>query len=148
MALVDGVGEAEKTSVVIEFTPRLLKAHPHWNKSVLSPWINEDNPVRISGWLMLDPDHRNHLESIPFDAMGDSSHHQDRSVEPQSVGRCGHNEVGEVDAQTPQPKTAKSALIVDASSPCPNMTVQGLNPSSPNANYMNMLEPLLVRGER
>jgi hypothetical protein len=62
MALVDGVGEAEKTSVVIEFTPRFLKAHPHWNKSVLSPWINEDNPVRISGWLMLDPDHRNHLD--------------------------------------------------------------------------------------
>lgn len=61
MALVDGVGEAEKTSVVIEFTPRFLKAHPNWKKSVLSPWINEDNPVRISGWLMLDPDHRNHL---------------------------------------------------------------------------------------
>jgi hypothetical protein len=61
MALVEGVGEAEKSSVVIEFTPRFLKAHPNWKKSALSPWLNSDNPVRISGWLMLDPDHRNHL---------------------------------------------------------------------------------------
>jgi len=61
MALVEGVGEAEKTSVVVEFTPRFLKAHPNWKKSKLSAWINSDSPVRISGWLMLDPDHRNHL---------------------------------------------------------------------------------------
>jgi hypothetical protein len=61
MALVEDVGDAEKTSVVIEFTPRFLKAHPNWNKSTLAPWLNSDNPVRISGWLMLDPDHRNHL---------------------------------------------------------------------------------------
>jgi hypothetical protein len=61
MALVEGVGDAEKSSVVIEFTPRFLKAHPNWKKSALTPWINSDNPVRISGWLMLDPDHRNHL---------------------------------------------------------------------------------------
>ena len=61
MALVDDVGEAEKTSVVIEFTPRFLKAHPNWKRSVLSSWINSEDPVRISGWLMFDPDHRNHL---------------------------------------------------------------------------------------
>ena len=61
MALVEDVGDAEKTSVVIEFTPRFLKAHPNWKKAVLSSWLNSDNPVRISGWLMLDPDHRNHL---------------------------------------------------------------------------------------
>jgi len=61
LALVEGVGDAEKSSVVIEFTPRFLKAHPNWSRKVLSPWLNSDNPVRISGWLMLDPDHRNHL---------------------------------------------------------------------------------------
>ncbi len=61
MALVEGVGDAEKTSIVVEFTPRFLKAHPNWKKSILSPWLNSDNPLRISGWLMLDPDHRNHL---------------------------------------------------------------------------------------
>jgi hypothetical protein len=61
MALVEDIGGAEKSSIVIEFTPRFLKAHPKWNKSVLAPWINSEDPVRISGWLMLDPDHRNHL---------------------------------------------------------------------------------------
>jgi hypothetical protein len=29
MALVEGVGDAEKASVVIEYTPRFLKAHPN-----------------------------------------------------------------------------------------------------------------------
>ncbi len=61
MALVEGEGDAEKTSIVIEFTPRFLKGHPNWNRQKLSEWINSDKPVRISGWLMLDPDHRNHL---------------------------------------------------------------------------------------
>jgi len=61
MALVKEAGDAEKTSIVIEFTPRFLKAHPNWNRKALSRWINGDDPVRISGWLMLDPDHRNHL---------------------------------------------------------------------------------------
>jgi len=62
LALVKEAGDAEKTSIVIEFTPRFLKAHPNWNRKALSDWINSDDPVRISGWLMLDPDHRNHLK--------------------------------------------------------------------------------------
>jgi len=61
MALVEHSRDLEKTSVVIEFTPRFLDAHPNWKRSALSPWLNSGNPVRISGWLMLDPDHRNHL---------------------------------------------------------------------------------------
>lgn len=62
LALVKDAGDAEKSSVVIEFTPRFLSAHPHWTKKNLSDWINGEDPVRISGWLMLDPDHRNHLK--------------------------------------------------------------------------------------
>ena len=27
----------------------------------LGDWLNSDKPVRISGWLLLDPEHRNHL---------------------------------------------------------------------------------------
>jgi hypothetical protein len=66
MALVGEVGGAEKDSVVIEFTPRFLKSHPHWNTSVLAKYRNTDIPVRITGWLMLDPDHRNHLNKYRF----------------------------------------------------------------------------------
>jgi hypothetical protein len=66
IALVGEQGDAERNSVVIEITPRLLKAHPKWNKSTLAPYLNTDSPVRISGWLMLDPDHRNHLNKYRY----------------------------------------------------------------------------------
>jgi len=66
MALVGEAGDAEKNSVVIEFTPRFLKAHAHWSKTFLSKWLDTDTPVRISGWLLLDPDHRNHLNKFRY----------------------------------------------------------------------------------
>ena len=61
LALVADTGDGEKTSIVIEWTPRFLKAHPNWTKSKLMPWLDSDNPVRVTGWLMVDPDHVNHL---------------------------------------------------------------------------------------
>ena len=61
LALVADIGDAEKGSIVIEFTPRFLKAHPNWTKTKLLPWLDSDNPVRVTGWLMVDPDHVNHL---------------------------------------------------------------------------------------
>jgi hypothetical protein len=61
LALAENVGGAERDSIVIEFTPRFYKQHPNWTKQKLQPWLNSDKPVRVSGWLMLDPDHRNHL---------------------------------------------------------------------------------------
>jgi hypothetical protein len=32
-----------------------------WNRAKLAPWLNSEDPVGISGWLMLDPDQKNHL---------------------------------------------------------------------------------------
>ncbi len=64
IALVGKVGDPESDSIVIEWTPRLLNKHPKWTKARLQPWLDSDNPVRISGWLMLDPDHRNHLHKF------------------------------------------------------------------------------------
>ncbi len=66
LALGGEVGDAEKDSVVIEFTPRFLKSHPHWTKASLSKYLDTDTPVRITGWLMFDPDHRNHLGKYRF----------------------------------------------------------------------------------
>jgi hypothetical protein len=47
--------------VVIETTPRVRRRHPAWTVARLRPWVDADSAVRISGWLMLDPEHRNHL---------------------------------------------------------------------------------------
>src|SRR5882724_1321566 len=62
LALVKDHGDAESGSVVIETTPRFKPQHPNWTKTKLTPWLDTDKPVRITGWLMLDPDHRNHLQ--------------------------------------------------------------------------------------
>ena len=62
IALVEHPGDGEKTSVVVEPTPRIKRKHPNWTKKNLEPWLNEDLPVRISGWLLFDPQHANHLK--------------------------------------------------------------------------------------
>lgn len=62
IALVEHPGDGEKTSIVVEPTPRIKKKHPNWTKKNLEPWLNEDLPVRISGWLLFDPQHANHLK--------------------------------------------------------------------------------------
>jgi len=66
IAFVGTSGDAEKNSVVVEFTPRFLQSHPNWTKATLTNYLNKDIPVRISGWLMFDPDHRNHLGKYRF----------------------------------------------------------------------------------
>jgi hypothetical protein len=54
-------GDGEETSVVVETTPRIRKNHPKWTPANLAPWINSQAPVRVSGWTLLDPEHRPHL---------------------------------------------------------------------------------------
>lgn len=61
MALTENPGQGEDTSVVVETTPRLRAKHPNWTHQNLQDFIDTDQPVRISGWLMLDPEHRAHL---------------------------------------------------------------------------------------
>lgn len=63
VALVEQQGQGEKEAVVVETTPRIRRDHPKWIASKLRDWVDSDQPVRISGWLLLDPEHRNHLGS-------------------------------------------------------------------------------------
>jgi hypothetical protein len=46
---------------VVETTPRVREFHPKWTPSALAAWIKSSAPVRISGWTMMDPEHRAHL---------------------------------------------------------------------------------------
>lgn len=59
--LVEHPGDGEDTAVVVETTPRIRKSHPKWTPTQLAPWIGAQAPVRISGWTLLDPEHRAHL---------------------------------------------------------------------------------------
>jgi len=61
MAITETAGQGEEQSVVVEPTPRIRINHPKWTRGRLTPWIDGSRPVRISGWLMFDPFHRNHL---------------------------------------------------------------------------------------
>ncbi len=61
MPLVEQHTNTEGTAIVVETTPRVRKLHPKWTPTTLAPWVNSAAPVRISGWTMLDPEHRAHL---------------------------------------------------------------------------------------
>jgi hypothetical protein len=61
MALVKNPGEGERLAFVVETTPRVRIKHKKWTEKNLGPWLETDLPVRISGWLLFDPEHRNHM---------------------------------------------------------------------------------------
>lgn len=61
MALVGQPGEPESEALVVETTPRIRIKHPGWTTTNLSPWKNSQDPIRVSGWLMMDPQHKGHL---------------------------------------------------------------------------------------
>jgi hypothetical protein len=59
--LVEKSGDPESTSIVVETTPRVRETHPKWTPQILAPWVLSAQPVRISGWTMLDPEHEAHI---------------------------------------------------------------------------------------
>lgn len=61
VAIVGRQGDGEGASLVVEPTPRIRVDHPKWTVARLTPWLDSADPVRISGWLLFDPAHRNHL---------------------------------------------------------------------------------------
>ena len=44
-------------SIIVETTPRVLVAHPGWTLARLRAIARDSQRVRISGWLLLDPEH-------------------------------------------------------------------------------------------
>jgi hypothetical protein len=49
--------EDRSLSIVVEPTPRLLAKHPGWRLSAFRKLVSEKTRVRLSGWLMFDPEH-------------------------------------------------------------------------------------------
>ena len=61
IALTENFGDLEPTAVVVETTPRVRTTHPKWTTTALAPYVGKNTPVRISGFTMLDPEHKSHL---------------------------------------------------------------------------------------
>src|SRR5438128_178317 len=54
--------EADRSgSIVVEVSPRLRSKHPAWTTDALGRMARNDQRVRISGWLMMDPEHPNDI---------------------------------------------------------------------------------------
>ena len=66
-------GQGEDVAIIVETTPRLRQLHPSWTVNRLKPWTENigshanssfnGEPVRIRGWLMLDPEHQDMINS-------------------------------------------------------------------------------------
>jgi Lamin Tail Domain len=55
--LVDDASKGREQSVVIETTPRVMDVHPAWTLSNIQELARDRERVRISGWLLMDPEH-------------------------------------------------------------------------------------------
>jgi len=55
--LVATPSAAKAKSVVVETTPRVRKHHPSWSSAKLQQIATSHEKVRVSGWLMYDPEH-------------------------------------------------------------------------------------------
>ena len=55
--LTKTAGEDRTRSIVVEMTPALRAQHPNWTTEILGHCVRDQNRVRVSGWLMLDPEH-------------------------------------------------------------------------------------------
>jgi hypothetical protein len=55
--LIKTPNEDRKGSIVVETTPPVRAKHPNWRTDLLGQIARKDQRVRVSGWLMLDPEH-------------------------------------------------------------------------------------------
>lgn len=55
--MVDEASKDRDQSIVIETTPRVRAHHPEWGLRKMQDLARSKERVRISGWLMMDPEH-------------------------------------------------------------------------------------------
>ena len=54
-------GKDRRRSIVVETTPVIRSMHPEWTISGIRRLVRDSTLVRVSGWLMLDPEHPDQL---------------------------------------------------------------------------------------
>jgi hypothetical protein len=55
--LANSSADEKADAIVVEITPRVRAEHPTWTATNLGKLILNKSQVRISGWIMLDPEH-------------------------------------------------------------------------------------------
>lgn len=54
-------GKDRRRSIVVETTPVIRAGHPEWSIGDIRKLVRDSTLVRVSGWLMLDPEHPDQL---------------------------------------------------------------------------------------
>ena len=54
-------GKDRRQSVVVETTPAVRALHPEWSIGDIHRLVRDSAHVRVSGWIMLDPEHPDQL---------------------------------------------------------------------------------------
>ncbi|HEY2374525.1 MAG TPA: hypothetical protein VGH98_01000 [Gemmatimonadaceae bacterium] len=54
-------GKDRSRSIVVETTPAVRANHPEWSLNAIHKLVRDSTLVRVSGWLMLDPEHPEQL---------------------------------------------------------------------------------------
>ena len=57
MYLTKSANQSHRLAIVVETTPRVRPSHPGWTLEKMQQISDSGTPVRISGWLMFDPEH-------------------------------------------------------------------------------------------
>jgi hypothetical protein len=59
--LAETPGKDRRRSIVVETTPSIRAQHAEWSLSGIRKLVRDSTRVRVSGWLMLDPEHPEQL---------------------------------------------------------------------------------------
>ena len=59
--LASSPGKDRRRSIVVETTPVIRARHPEWKLGAIRRLVRDSTLVRVSGWLMLDPEHPDQL---------------------------------------------------------------------------------------
>ena len=59
--LASSPGKDRRRSIVVETTPVIRARHPEWSLGDIRKLVRDSTLVRVSGWLMLDPEHPDQL---------------------------------------------------------------------------------------
>lgn len=60
--LANSADDEKADAVVVELTPRVRAKHPSWTRAALNQLTGPTKlRVRVSGWILLDPDHRDQV---------------------------------------------------------------------------------------